>query len=1611
MMNSDTNMKTWIFGSYKWQGNPKALFLYMAKYHEDKDCWWIAETEEQHSFLQALGVQVAYTRSSQAAELFSKADVYVVENFREQFPETLNPDVVMLNLWHGVGLKHIELALGAEMELSSRIVRKHIRNLPWYRNNQLFLVTSEPMERHFVLDAKLTQEQILRGSYPRNIVSRDPALATYDHEVIGGRNFSDYDQISIYAPTWRRHAIQQGEFTKLIPDLSRLASLMQRQNSLLIIKMHPSMEKDSGYIRAREAAGDHPNLLFWDDSLDIYEILHKINLAIVDYSSIFYDLLEAGVSKFIRHIPDYEAYVKNEGFTQDYLTHTDGLVTHDFESLLEALSQEVPPITRKEFLRSYFFGYSAIPEALPFQCGDHTPLGKQEAMEDLIARAEAFKPAKAKLPILYSYDVFDTLIRRKALSPISVFFQVGEEIAESTLSFPPYLIANYSQVRRECEADVRDNMRKTTHERGTERIEITFQQIFDRMQRIYALTEQQVAFLMETELRCEFDAVEPIHDNIRRLLLQQAEGHDVVLVSDMYLPLEAVRGLLAKADARLASLPLYLSTDIGHQKSTGKLFLHIFFDLDYHYSQWIHYGDNKHADGAVPRRLGISTRTHDIDSFIPFESEIATELQSHAGYQLATQMQRYRWSMLDRNAVSFNEAGYFSYAYVGSYLTPYVNWTLRDALRRGYKTLYFISRDGHYLKAVADAIIAEKGYDIKTRLIYGSRKAWRFATPKDNFEDEFFSPFGAFGGVKDFKEVVAASQLTEEQLLAVVPALAQFRDIPFLAPEDIRSIAACLAGSRNYRQWLEEVRKERFELVKDYLAQEISFDERFAFVEFWGRGYTQNLLTELLSSAANREVENPFYYIRCLRDDEGNSIRHRFSQSPIDYWFIEPIFATVPHESVVAYTRQNGSVTPMIVPSENEFHTHIFSGIVRFAQDYARLNVRDEDSLDRLVSSIAYKYHLANPHDQYLCNIYARLKDNRGTYEAVREVAPVLTAEQIRKTPPAFLSSLTMALPISLSRSSEAARLEYSKKRQQQGLSPNLPEAMKPFFPNASLDRYVRIEKSPQIIYSAKDQDVYFDISFTPANKSGAVLGKGQVAEVRETVWTRGGIPRLKLDQGYITAHSTYVKPVTKLIAIRDRSIPETLSDVTELDSDESVNVRAGEILDVLELSHAPDKTRYLRTDRGYVPEQLQGFIIACPDIDDHIHRPVERVVLLKAARLHPSLPSVHTANKAKEWKAGSIFEVIAVEWKEDGTPFLKTPQGYVSAHRDVVHFVRKSIDDYIFQDVSMVQLLKDCFCHSSVDCTPGTRTGDILKAGEVARVISVEWTEKGTPRLRTDKGYVLANVSNHRCVRADIENYLHQPVSVVRLLQDLPFHKSVDFVRATKTGEMGLAGEVLKVLSIEWTGSGTPRLKTDRGFVSANLSNVAKVRNDIEQFLSHKVEKIVLLKKFPFYNSVDFIPANKAGKLGKAGDILNVLSIEWTEGGTPRLRTENGFVSANLSNVRKVRDDIESFLLQDGGEIVLLKDQPCFRSVDFIPENRTGDTAQAGEVLQVLSMGWTEAGTPRLETGKGFISANLSNVARAHQPATSTGSVETPQPQSGACLADGQAQAVCEAP
>ena len=67
-----------------------------------------------------------------------------------------------------------------------------------------------------------------------------------------------------------------------------------------------------------------------------------------------------------------------------------------------------------------------------------------------------FNIKKKKLPNLYSFDIFDTIIQRKTLRPDGIFFYIKDKLLRMNTDLPFYLIQNYPRVRIQAENYVRD---------------------------------------------------------------------------------------------------------------------------------------------------------------------------------------------------------------------------------------------------------------------------------------------------------------------------------------------------------------------------------------------------------------------------------------------------------------------------------------------------------------------------------------------------------------------------------------------------------------------------------------------------------------------------------------------------------------------------------------------------------------------------------------------------------------------------------------------------------------------------------------------------------------------------------------------------------------------------------------------------------------------------------------------------------------------------------------------------------------------------------------------------------------------------------------------------
>lgn len=1188
-------MTKWVFGSYKWQGNPKALLMYMHHYKKGAyDVCWLAETSDEANMINELGYPAVYIKSKKAKSILREADVYITENFREMYPTELRSDVKIINLWHGVGLKHIELALGESSALSQSIVRKYIRNYATYKNNLKFLTTSKAMEEHFLTDMPLDESQIIRGGYPRNTVYKDEQLRTDQ----GALDFIDkFSEVFLFAPTYRFTNVN-GSFKTLLPNLEAVENAMAKVNGLFVLKLHPFMLKDPEYIRTIEEFSDSEHIYFWDDKYDVYEIFNKITVGVIDYSSIFYDLLENGVKKFVRYIPDYQEYVNDLDLIGDYFALTDGVDAHNFSELLDTMVNPIPEISKKDQLLDYFFEF-----------------GNEATVEDLILEIENATVGHKEYPELHTFDIFDTLIRRNTVTPESIFQLVQREMEEYTgTAYPKYLLDNYATIRHQVEMDLRDVFRKTTFERGTDKIEVTLREILERLQDNFKLDDAQVEFLMQTEIVAEIAAVEPITKRINELFALKDAGHDVLLISDMYLPADVISRMIAEADVRLTTLPLYVSSEIGYQKSTGRLYTHVFFDLDYHYSKWVHHGDNKRADGRVPKKFGIETVNHDMASFLPFESNFVEVAQSDMQYdasKIATLMQRRRWEMIDDEKMTFNDTGYFTFSYLGSMLVPYVNWAIKDAVDRGYETLYFISRDGYYLKQIADVLIAEKGINIKTKYIYGSRKAWRVPSFINEVDSAAYTPFGMFSNLGSFDELVVASGLEESELLSIIPELEGYRNIQPLTGNIAVGIRELFAKSATYNKRLLEVAADRRGIVSEYLKQEINFEEKFAFVEYWGRGYTQDTLSRLLNDAAGKDVQNPFYYIRNYTDNIGTSIRHRFTQMPSNFTALESIFATTPYKSIPGYERgENNVVKPIMVPRDNDFHRNITEGLESFAKAYANTTMQFEDAMDRFVSETAYKYFFEHLNDQFVNDVFAEFKDNVSMYGEPVAFAPKFTLADIANNEISELRKMTKSMTMSISRSSEEVRTAYIEKAEKKKISTSNVMEKEIVFPKVSLSTYVELGKLPATVITATSQYGYGSIGLPHWSRTDERIPGGEEVTVFGIDWTTTGVPRLRTKYGYLPATSNKVVLPTQ------------------------------------------DKTTLLseKEREQYVSDKN-----------------VKKIVVLTPTHYYTDVYFEKEFQKEQRTKRGQILDVLAIEWNYRGIPRLKTKHGYITANKNFV--------------------------------------------------------------------------------------------------------------------------------------------------------------------------------------------------------------------------------------------------------------------------------------------------------------------------------------------------------
>lgn len=1004
--------KVWAFcagqHSNDFRGNPKFLFIYINKYRKDITAYWLCDNDDIVSYVRKLGFRAYRIGTKQAEEAINRTGVLVHEQVREKIPEGLE-NVKYINLWHGVGgVKNVERSIETG-RLVEAMAKKYIKNNALFRKNELYLAPSKFIEDIAIDQLGLSKDNIIRAGYPRCIyTNKYSEFSSFNHDLINSRGLPEDTKIITYTPTYRNE--QSGDFfTKAIPNLEKLLEVCEKNHYLFIFKMHPLLEQEVGFLKSKEKYENCKWFIFWDNFYDFYEVMNQIDLCIYDFSSIYTDFVAFGTKNYIRYLFDNDELTFD--FPMDYDSTTLGKKCLSFDELIEYLDDYKQDLSKEiKKVKDLYWEYST-----------------DNDMDNIVDSILNFKSLDLDIKNLYSYDIFDTLISRKVLDPIGIHYYVKEKINNPEYGFSKYFINNYPELRRGAELNMREYYNRTKIDRDSLKVEIQFEEIFDRLKKVYSLTDKQKDILMKYEMEAELENVIPLNDKIDEVKQLVSNGEKVILISDMYLPKDFIKKMLVKADPILGDLDLYLSSDYGYQKADKTLFIEVYkvYGRKYNFKKWVHTGDNIVSDGRMPKKLFIESNRITPLVFNNYERDIVNTIQTYDSYLVAASLARFR-----QNHQTIREQ--FIYSYISFLFVPYVYWALHNAKKDGDKSVYFVSRDGHQLKRIGDVINEEEKLKLKLKYIYASRKTWRIPSFIDHIDIDFWGMgHGNFVDIKSFKNLLKALNVDEETFDKFFPELESYKTLKTYTPKDLRDMVQVFSSSSVYEEYLLNKAKEERVSVSGYLKQEIDEDEQFSIVEYWGRGYTQENFTRLWDDIVKKDVPSKFYYSRSTLPSDELNIRYNYVVNPEQQQFIESIFACIDYKTITKYEKKDDKWAPVINKQKCDYS--LFRGMEKylpeFAKEYCNINFLDVDCIGRDLINFAISYYTSNPTWVGFVDVLGELEDSVQLYGDEDQFAKPLTLIDINmlRFNKVKLPMLTKNPSISLARSSDRVKNEFKK--------------------------------------------------------------------------------------------------------------------------------------------------------------------------------------------------------------------------------------------------------------------------------------------------------------------------------------------------------------------------------------------------------------------------------------------------------------------------------------------------------------------------------------------------------------------------------------------------------
>jgi predicted HAD superfamily hydrolase len=315
---------------------------------------------------------------------------------------------------------------------------------------------------------------------------------------------------------------------------------------------------------------------------------------------------------------------------------------------------------------------------------------------------------------MLSLDVFDTSLTRVIGDPSSLFLLLGRKLA----------ITGVHALSPECFARARFTAERRCRE-NVNGEDVTLDEIYMEFARDLRLSEEQRSRIMREELDLERQLLRPILETLNLVQHARSRGLSVSYVSDTYFPFDFVRDCLRDHGLYQEGDALYTSSSARRTKRTGLLFRDLSSATALPANKVLHRDNDHYADVKMAGRIGCASSHFVEGNLNRYEAIWESFRWETEGFSslLAGTSRLTRLSVPTRSAKE-RVLRDVAASVAAATLVGYVIWLLQQAQQRKLRRLYFVSREGEILLAIARSIADRVKFSGDLLYLYGSRQAW-----------------------------------------------------------------------------------------------------------------------------------------------------------------------------------------------------------------------------------------------------------------------------------------------------------------------------------------------------------------------------------------------------------------------------------------------------------------------------------------------------------------------------------------------------------------------------------------------------------------------------------------------------------------------------------------------------------------------------------------------------------------------------------------------------------------------------------------------------------------------------------------------------------------------